>query len=49
MCTEEGWKGDCHNVYFPLGVCKQVPNEYLYNIGSAGPDAGAICTFFDQK
>ncbi|KAH8897649.1 hypothetical protein GQ53DRAFT_884358, partial [Thozetella sp. PMI_491] len=49
MCNGENWSGDCHNVFFPLGQCIQVPDEYIGTTGSAGPDAGAICTMFDAS
>lgn len=49
MCTEENWGGQCENHFFDLGGCNEVPGEYLFNIGSFGPDQGAICTFFDEN
>ncbi|KAK4161229.1 hypothetical protein QBC43DRAFT_268908 [Cladorrhinum sp. PSN259] len=49
VCTGPSWQGTCQ--VFALGItgaCLQIPTPYRYNVGSFGPDPGAICRLFDD-
>jgi hypothetical protein len=48
LCNGENWSGDCENIDFPLGACTELPLTWQFTLGSAGPDAGAICSIFAQ-
>ncbi|TLD32967.1 hypothetical protein PspLS_00020 [Pyricularia sp. CBS 133598] len=53
ICTQSGWGGECRNLFVGTGgdwraQCQRLPENYVRNIGSAGPDAGALCRLFDN-
>ncbi|KAB5522043.1 hypothetical protein GE09DRAFT_1065764 [Coniochaeta sp. 2T2.1] len=53
MCTEENWKGTCHNNFFPLDKCTHLTDVrggfFNLKVGSAGADPGANCRLFDEE
>ncbi|EHA51325.1 hypothetical protein MGG_13654 [Pyricularia oryzae 70-15] len=54
ICTQSGWGGECRNLFVGAATgdwrtqCQRLPENYVRNIGSAGPDAGALCRLFDN-
>ncbi|TLS21429.1 uncharacterized protein PpBr36_10120 [Pyricularia pennisetigena] len=54
ICTQSGWSGECRNLFVGAATgdwrtqCQRLPENYVRNIGSAGPDAGALCRLFDN-
>ncbi|KAK0726222.1 hypothetical protein B0T21DRAFT_413563 [Apiosordaria backusii] len=48
-CTGPSWQGTCDlHVLGVTGACQPIPDPWKYNIGSIGPDRGAICRLFDD-
>ncbi|CRK20634.1 hypothetical protein BN1723_002611 [Verticillium longisporum] len=44
MCTEPEWAGECARVAIPISyTCQVIPAPFTYNLGSIGPDRGALC------
>ncbi|RNJ59562.1 hypothetical protein D7B24_002171 [Verticillium nonalfalfae] len=44
MCTEAEWAGECARVTVPISyTCQDIPAPFTYNLGSIGPDRGALC------
>lgn len=44
VCTSPGWASGCDNVWIGItGQCQPIPAPWRYNVGSLGPDRGAIC------
>ncbi|KAK0639173.1 hypothetical protein B0T16DRAFT_449951 [Cercophora newfieldiana] len=54
FCTEPNWTGTCEVFNYPLSlgdntVCSRMPEPFYENIGSIGPDRGAICRVFSGE
>ncbi|CCC07980.1 hypothetical protein SMACR_01545 [Sordaria macrospora] len=47
VCTGSNWQNTCEVLTLGTsGTCTPLPSAYNGHIGSAGPDAGAICRLF---
>ncbi|KAH6688586.1 hypothetical protein F5X68DRAFT_255531 [Plectosphaerella plurivora] len=44
LCTKANWQGDCAVVDFTVAyTCQAIPAPFTNNLGSIGPDKGALC------
>ncbi|GME53119.1 allantoate permease [Neofusicoccum parvum] len=43
ICTGANWTGTCGSKVQPFDTCIKLTAPYYHNIGSFGPDAGALC------
>ncbi|KAK0671686.1 hypothetical protein QBC41DRAFT_335011 [Cercophora samala] len=49
VCTAPSWGGTCDVVSVGItGACQPIPSTWRYNVGSIGPDRGAICRLYDD-